>query len=162
MTVRWVVTQKNVKNQPVTKARLVAHGFQEMQDFRTDSPTCSQESVQLTLAIIASMSWKFKSLNIKTAFLQGQTIDCIIHVLPPPEAETQALWKLRKCIYGPADAPRCFYMPLQEVLSELNVYPNSLDEGLFFAKSKTTGELIGMIACHVDDLLFGGTDDFHL
>ena len=108
------------------------------------------------------MSWKLKSLDINTALLQKQTIDRTIHVLPPPEAETQALWKLRKCIYGLADAPRCFYTHLQEVLSELNVYPNSLDEGLFFAKSKTTGELIGIIACHVDDLLFGGTDEFHL
>ena len=53
-------------------------------------------------------------------------------------------------------------MRLREVLSELNVYPNSLDEVLFLAKSKTTGELIGIIACHVDDLLFGGTDEFHL
>ena len=162
MTVRWVVTQKNVKNQPVTKARSVAHGFQETQDFRKVSPTCSQESVRLTLAIIASMSWKLKSLDVKTAFLQGQIIDRTIHILPPPEAETQALWKLRKCIYRPADAPRCFYMHLHEVLSELNVYPDSVDEGFFFAKSKITGELIGIIACHVDDLLFGGTDEFHL
>ena len=89
-------------------------------------------------------------------------IDCTIHALPPPEAETEALWKLRKCIYGLADAPWCFYMHLWEVLSELNVYPNSPDEGLFLAKSKTTGRLIGIIACHVDDLLFGGTDEFHL
>ena len=163
MTVRWVVTQKNVKNQPVTKARLVAHGFQETQDFRKDSPMCSRESVQLTRAIIASMSWKLKFLDIKTAFLQGQTIDRTIHALPPPEAETQALWKLRKCIYGLADAPWCFYMRLQEVFSELNIsLSNSFDEGLFFAKSKTTGELNGIIACHMDGLLFGGTDEFHL
>ena len=113
------------------------------------------------------MSWKLKSLDINTALLQKQTIDRTIHVLPPPGTihvlpPPQALWKLRKCIYGLADAPRCFYTHLQEVLSELNVYPNSLDEGLFFAKSKTTGELIGIIACHVDDLLFGGTDEFHL
>ena len=162
MTVRWVVTQKNVKNQPVTKAQLLAHGFQEMQDLRKDSPMCSRESVRLTFAIIAAMSWKLKSLDIKTAFLQGQTIDRTIHVLPPPEAETQALWKLRKCIHGLADAPQCFYLHLWKALSELNVYPNSLDEGLFFAKSKTTGELIGIIACHVDDLLFGGTDGYHL
>ena len=108
MTNRWVVTHKNVKNQPVTKARLVAQGFQEKQDFRKDSPTCSRESVRLTLAIIASMSWKLKSLDIKTAFSQGQTIDRTIHVLPPPEAETQALWKLRKCIYELCVYGKCY------------------------------------------------------
>ena len=142
MTLRWVVTQKNVKNQLVTKAQLVAHGFQETQDFRKDSSACSRVCLQLTLAIKASMSWKLKSLDIETAFPQGQTRDRTIHVLPPPEAETQALWKLRKCIYGLSDAPQCFYMHLREVLSELNVYPNSLDEGLFFADNQSTVDAI--------------------
>ena len=53
-------------------------------------------------------------------------------------------------------------MHLWEVLSEVDVYPSSLDKGHFFAKSRTTSELIGIIACHVDDLLFGDTNEFHL
>ena len=101
--------RKNINGQPVVKARLVAHGFQETQDFRKDSPTCTRESIRLALSVIASKAWTLQSLDLKTALLQGQTIDHIVYLLPPPEAETECLWQLRKCIYGLAYAPCCFY-----------------------------------------------------
>ena len=162
ITVRWVVTEKNINGQHVVKARLVAHGFQESQDFRKDSPTCTMEDIRLALSVIASKAWTLKSLDIKTALLQGQTIDRIVYVLSPPEAETECLWQLRKCICGLADAPRCFYLRLRDVLSKVQVLPSPLDDGLFFAHCRDTGDLIGIIACHVDDLLYGGTSDFQL
>ena len=42
ITVRCVVTTKIVNEETATKGRLYARGFQEQQDFRTDSPTCSR------------------------------------------------------------------------------------------------------------------------
>ena len=48
------------------------------------------------------------------------------------------------------------------MLSKVHVFPSPLDEGLFFANCRDTGDLIGVIACHVDDLLYGGTGDFQL
>ena len=54
MTLRWVVTPKFIDGKPSVKARLVARGFEETQDFRTDSPTCSKEGLRLSLTIIAS------------------------------------------------------------------------------------------------------------
>ena len=160
MTVRWVITTKDTPIEPTVKAQLVAHGFQEAQSFQTDSPTCSKESIRLTLAIIASMSWRLMSLDIKTAFLQGQNINHTVYIKPPPEANTNMLWQLNKCIYGLADAPRCFYLRLREVLYESGASVSQLDEALFFAHDKN-GHLIGVIACHVDDLLYGGTSQFH-
>ena len=106
------------------------------------------------------MSWRLMSLDIKTAFLQGQSIDRTIYIKPPPEANTNMLWRLNKCIYGLADAPRCFYLHLREVLNESGASASQLDEALFFVHDKN-GHLIGVIACHVDDLLYGGTSQFH-
>ena len=57
ISVRWVITPKSIDGKLTTKARLVAKGFQEVQDFRTDSPTCSRESLRLMTAIIASNKW---------------------------------------------------------------------------------------------------------
>ena len=71
MTVRWVVAEKNINCQPVVKARLVAHGFQE-------TPTCTRESICLALSVITSEAWTLQLLDIKTAFFQGQTIDHIV------------------------------------------------------------------------------------
>ena len=45
VSVRWVITPKLIDGKMSTKARLVAKGFQEAKGFRTDSPTCSRESL---------------------------------------------------------------------------------------------------------------------
>ena len=111
MTVRWVVTEKHINGQPVVKARLVVHGFQETHDFREDCPTSTRESIHLALSVIASKAWTSQALDIKTAFLQGQTINHIVSVLPPPEAETE-----------------CLYLCLCDVLSKRHVLPSPLDE----------------------------------
>ena len=98
MTVRRVLTEKDGENGTLVNARLVAHGYKETQAFRTDSPTRPRESIRISLALISSKSWTLKSLDIKTAFLQSNTINRTIFVKPPPEAKTDMIWKLKKCM----------------------------------------------------------------
>ena len=158
VSVRWVITPKLIDGKMSTKARLVAKGFQEAQDFRTDSPTCSRESLRLMTTIIASNKWQIQSIDLKTAFLQGRKIERSVFLRPPPEANTSNLWHLRKCVYGLADAPREFYLRLREELTNLNMEPCSLDQGLF--TYAPNGVLSGILICHVDDILFGGPEQF--
>ena len=93
ISVRWVITKKNKDQKLTYKARLVAHGFEELDrdDIRTDSPTCYKENFRLFLTIIVSHKWKIKSLDIKSAFLQGQPIKREIFLKPPKEAGTDKL-----------------------------------------------------------------------
>ena len=98
MSVRWVISSKVVDDKVVCKARLCARGFEEIQTFRTDSPTCSRESTRMLLAILACNSWTVNALDIKAAFLQGKQIDCLVFVRPPDEAMTTKLWKLKKLL----------------------------------------------------------------
>ena len=159
IALRWVLTPKVIDGRPSTKARLVAKGFQETQDFRTDSPTCSRESIRLLIAIAVMMEWPLESIDIHAAFLQGSGIDREIFVKPPTEANTKNLWKLQKCVYGLADAPRQFYLRLRKELLNLKVTPSTFDNGLFFWMFD--GKLCGILVCHVDDLLYaGGTPEF--
>lgn len=155
MNVRWVITPKVIDNKPSTKARLVGKGFQEFQDYRTDSPTCSRESVRLCLSITASMKWTLHSLDIKTAFLQGYAIERTVFIKPPKEANTEKLWKLMKCVYGLADAPRQFYLRLRQELIKLGVTPSPFDNGLFYWR--VGDALHGILVCHVDDIMWSGT-----
>ena len=106
ISLRWVIRTKSTDGRSCLKARLCARGFEEEQDFRTDSPTCSREGVRVALTLIASNSWKLNSIDVKTAFLQGNTIQREVFVKPPKEAETDCIWKLNKCVYGIADASR--------------------------------------------------------
>ena len=151
-----------VNHKPSLEASLVAHGFQKTQEYQKDSPTCSRESIRLVLALIASKSWMLQPLDIKTAFLQGESIDRTIFIYTPPKVGTDKLWHLCRCICGLADVPCCFYLCLRDVLSSLGVQPSPiLDEGLFFAHCPETKMITDVIACHIDDLLYGGTEHFH-
>ena len=82
-----------------------------------------------------------------------------IFIKPPKECNTDKLWQLSKCVYGLADAPRSFYLHLKESMYNLSVSCHPLDAGLFF-QLDASGQLMGIIACHVDDLLHGGGELF--
>ena len=83
MSVTWVVRPKTIDGTPSVKARLCARGFEEEQQFRTDSPTVSREGNRLLLVIITSKGWTLNSLGIKTAFLQGKPINGDVYIKPP-------------------------------------------------------------------------------
>ena len=156
ISLRWVVKDK-VDNMGNTfcKARLCVRGFEEEQNFRTDSPTCSREGIRVFFSVTAAKGWKLHSMDVKGAFLQGKEIDREVIIRPPKEAQTNKLWKLVKCAYGLADAPRCWYLRIREELLRLGASPSSLDNGIFlFGES----ELYGIIVLYVDDIMWSGKE----
>ena len=158
MSVRWVLKPKIINGQPGIKARLCARGFEETETFRTDSPTCSREGIRLVLMTVASKKWKLNAIDVKTAFLQGKPIERNLFLRPPKEAGSDKLWHLRKCVYGLGDAPRFWYLRVKEEFIKLNGKICPADQGIFVWYNKN--ELIGIIACFVDDMIWGGTELF--
>ena len=161
LTVRWVITPKVINEKPSLKAILCTKGYQELKDFRTDSPTCAKESIRLALSTAATMKWNLESIDVKAAFLQGSKIDRTIFIKPPTEAKTNKqtkLWELQKCVYGLADAPQQFYLRLQEELKNVGMTTASLDNGIYFYHHNN--DLSGILVCHVDDVLWSGTEMF--
>ena len=78
---RWVITmKKNEKGEEIIKARLVARGFEEPTIKNIDSPTCSRESLRLVFCVAASTNWKLGSLDISSAFLQGNKLDRTVYL----------------------------------------------------------------------------------
>ena len=150
--VRWVITQK--PEGPV-KARLVALGFQESSnEIRKDSPICNKDSIRLLLMTAASSEWTIQHIDVQAAFLQGRRITRDVFIIPPFEAETNTIWKLNKCIYGLVDGPRMWYIELRDTLIQLEMVVSSYDESfLFWYQNK---KLMGVIAVHVDDMIFCG------
>ena len=160
ISTKWVCTEKQKGGKLVTKARLVARGFEETDpQIRTDSPTCSKSSLRLILSILVSFSWPLHTLDVKSAFLQGMPINRDIFLIPPKIAQIKGLWKLKKCAYGLVDAGRQWYIKVFLSLKKLNGKQLSLDPGVFFWK--IDGRLIGIMAFHVDDFIYGGNTYFH-
>ena len=57
---RWVVTAKEKQDgqKQKTKARLVAHGFQETLKTQSDGPTVLKESFKILMAVAANSNFK--------------------------------------------------------------------------------------------------------
>ena len=69
----------------------------------------------------------------------------------------QQIMEAQQMPYGLADAPRCWYLRLQEELLKQNVTVTKYDSGLFYYIKD--GKLQGLTMCFVD-ILWGGTDEF--
>lgn len=160
ISTRWIYTSKNSQT---FKARLVARGFQDKdaENLRNDSPTCSKEGLRVALAIMASNHWVCKSMDIKTAFLQSKKLERQVYLNPPKEANVPQgyIWKLSKCVYGLTDASRSWYLTLREELMKSGAIASKYDQAIFTWHFEN--KLQGIIATHVDDFCFAGSEIFH-
>ena len=160
VSVRWVITEKTVNNSVITKARLVARGFEENTlSMRKDSPTCTKESIRLALSIASCKKWEVNSIDVKAAYLQGNAINRDVYLKPPPEYFTGKFWKLKKTVYGLCDAGRAWYMRVNSELQSLSLKRCSLDPSLFLWYNNDC--LSGIICLYVDDFLWTGCHKFY-
>ena len=160
---KWVVTSKVKDDKNVVKARLVARGFEEKTNSaRTDSPTCSRQSLRMAFVTASTMKWQIQSLDITSAFLQGNSIERNVFLKPPPEANSNGkIWKLKRCIYGLNDAPRAWYDRVSTELMRLGGKASLYDDAMFLWYEIDCTNIIGLIVTHVDDFIYVGTSQWH-
>ena len=158
---KWVLGEKIKNGASIIKARLVAKGFEEdSSNLVKDSPTCTRESMRLLYLTSSLMSWKLQSMDISSAFLQGWPLEREVYLQPPPDVcSSDQCWRLKRCIYGLNDAPRKWYNKVFDVLINLGAKVSIYDNA-FFLWHNENGQLYGLVACHVDDFLFCGSDKF--
>ena len=159
ISVRWVLTEKPKNDEMVVKARLVARGFEEnTEDIRTDSPTCSKEAIRMLIALASTKRWICNSVDVKSAYLQGDQINRLVFLRPPPEFNIGKLWKLKKTVYGLADAARAWYSRVEKELCSLNVTKCKVENAFYVWYNN--GMVEGIICIYVDDFLWAGTNAF--
>ena len=157
---RFVCTERLKAGKMNLKARLVARGFEEnVNELRTDSPTCQKESLRCFLAILSSKGWKLSTLDIKSAFLQGMPISREVFMKPPKEANTTKLWLLKQCPYGLADAGRLWYLKVRQELLDMGAKQMPTDQAVFVWFDEQS-HLSGIMVIHVDDFIYGGSQAF--
>jgi len=162
VSTRWVCTLKETPDGIIPKARLVARGFEEFntQNLQKDSPTCSSESLRLLMSVLCQKTWTLNSMDIKSAFLQGMELSRDIHIRPPPEAKSDGtLWKLKKCVYGLADASLYWYNRVKATMLETGATMSQVDPAVFYWLDEDCS-VTGVLACHVDDFIWGGSHGF--
>ena len=152
---------KDKDGQKIPKARLVLRGFEE-EDKEIDkaSPTCSSEGLKMVLTVMAQNEWNPKTMDIKTAFLQGHKLERDIFIKPPNEKRKQGiLWKLKKCVYGLVDASLHWYKRVKNFMEKIGAKVSCMDPAIFYWSNEDS-KIEGILACHVDDFLYSGNEKF--
>ena len=187
---RWVLVWKNLDEEDQRKlgmsrkpkARLVILGFEDphIDTLERDSPTLGRDSRMVALQTIASMRWKVRSFDIRTAFLRGRRQDNrILGVEPPPEMRSKMKLKenetceLLRGAYGLINAPLLWYCELKTALQGLGFVMAPFDPCLFLlpkrnlpeykdSNKNTSGDpaIHGILGIHVDDGIGGGDSVF--
>lgn len=99
-------------------------------------------------------------MDFKSAFLQGMELSRDIYIRPPPEAGVDnVLWKLKKCVYGLADASLYWYNKVKELMLNSGGKMSRVDSAVFYWQDEQS-EVTGILACHVDDFFGAGSEDF--
>lgn len=157
ITTTWVMSKKG----DAIKARLVARGFEETVNIQSDSPTLSKVGLRILATIAAARNWIIETTDIKSAFLQGSTLERTVYVKPPKEADAKGkLWMLYKALYGLKDASRQWFFRVKDQLTALGCQQSALDPGIFLKRDRQSN-LCGVIGLHVDDFLHAGNEEFN-
>ncbi|CAK0836533.1 unnamed protein product [Prorocentrum cordatum] len=174
LTSRFLYRNKNagVKDAPPKpKARLCCGGHNDpdlTMGLRTDAPTVSRHSVLTFLAVAAAYDFDIVAGDIECAFMQGEEHGRAeeLYMSQPteglPNMDPRCLLKVKKGIFGLADAPRLWWRRLRRGLVEADLkdedgkpvlmMQSRLDPTVFRGFN-ADGRLCILVCVHADDLL---------
>ncbi|TFY59187.1 hypothetical protein EVJ58_g5934 [Rhodofomes roseus] len=142
-------------------ARVVAKGFTQVwgQDYtETFSPVARFESVRYLLAHAALEDWEIESMDVKTAFLNGDLDEEIYMEQPEGWAvpgKENWVCLLKKAIYGLKQASRQWNAKIHKSLLDLGFIRTYSDAGIYVFSRESEGHTC-LIILYVDDLLLMG------
>ena len=142
---RWVLTWKSSGK---AKARLCVLGFQDpdLTEVSRDSPTLSAASEALVMQWVASHKYRLISGDIKTAFLSGDEDVRNIFIAPPDDVrqmlnvDRETVLRLRKAVYGLANAPKKWWDRLKKSLIQHGLTSCALDPCAFVLRVERSME----------------------
>ncbi|OLQ01621.1 hypothetical protein AK812_SmicGene15624 [Symbiodinium microadriaticum] len=108
------------------------------------------------------MRWKAMKGDVSGAFLQGRPYPDLLHCVPTDEICTAmgipsgSVTRLQRACYGLVDAPLEWYRTVTEFLDTLGLERLWSDACMWVWRP--AGEVRGIITGHVDDFLFGGSE----
>ncbi|WVZ75666.1 hypothetical protein U9M48_023701 [Paspalum notatum var. saurae] len=159
---KWVFKNKRGEDGMVVrnKARLVARGFvsKEGIDYEeTFAPVARLEAIRILLAFAASKGFKAAANGCQVRFPErvhrGGGI-CETTSGFESARFPDRVYKLRKALYGPKQAPRAWYARLKSFLLKSGFVMGSVDKTLFLL---SRGGDTTIVRIYVDDIIFGGS-----
>ena len=172
LSTRWVMTEKTDADGTKRRAaRCCIRGDLErrVDPVITEAPTVAKPALRLLLGQAARHpDWQIAIRDVQRAFLQTETLEREVLVMPPREANVPAgrCWRLNRPVYGLDDAANGFFNKNANAMVECGAEMCKMDPATYFFFSDGSNpssahrELRGMIATHVDDSATAGDNLF--
>ena len=158
---RWVFKWKADETGKIVKAkaRLVAKGFKQkygVDYLETFSPTPNAGSQRLLVALTCKYNLELLHWDIEQAFVQSELDHKVFMKLPSGTGSMSGkVARLHKSLYGLKQASRAFYKRLVSDLKRIGFELSMSDPCVL--RFMMEDEVVGMVAIHVDDILYAGT-----
>lgn len=185
---RFLQRWKKTPEGPKANARVIIQGFKHRdvleKELETDSPTMSRVGRMLIYTMAVHRGWKLFSADVKSAFMQADSIDETTRIYVKPTADMRRrlerlmglrpneILKATKPAFGDVRAPRQWYETADGVVtSDLKMVRHPLDRCIFLSVRAAQHEdddfcvftqggqqwiLDGVLGLHVDDFLGAG------
>ena len=153
---RWVFRVKHNPDGSIEryKARLVAKGFAQRPGFdftETFAPTPKWAALRAVLAIAALEDLELESVDISSAYLNGELEEEVYMHQPEGFVEkgNDWYWRLLKSLYGLKQAGRCWHKKLNEVLELLGFRRTVCEHSIWIFQR---GDVRIIIPVFIDDM----------
>ena len=161
---RWVFkTKRNETGKIVRhKARFVVQGCFQLDGrdvHQTFAPVAKLSSMRVVFAISTKKNWELDNMDVVTAFVQSP-VDEDVYVRQPKGYERRGrhgqrlVCKLKKSLYGLRQAPRNWWVVINDWLIEYGLVPSGADPCVYVM---FRDDDILVIILYVDDLILAGS-----
>lgn len=153
---RWLFRKKEDGR---FKVRLVAKGYSQEPgtDFNeTFAPVAKFTTLRVILALVAENDWELHSMDVKTAFLNGELEEEIFMEYPEgveEKPEPGYACRLLKAIYGLRQSPRAWYQKINTFFTNHDFHRSTQDYSLYINYEKRI-----LVLVYVDDLVLAAAE----
>ena len=161
---KWIFKDKSNEHGIVirNKSRLVAQGYTQVEGVDFDqifAPIVRLESIKIIFAIACHLNFNLYQMDVKNAFLNGMLQEEVYveqrkGFVDPHKPND--VYKLKRALYGPKQAPRTWYDRLTSYLIKNGFKRRNSDNTLFIQRDK---KYLVVAQIYADDIVFGSTND---
>lgn len=153
---RWLFQRKEDGR---FKVRLVAKGYSQEPgvDFKeTFAPVAKFTTLRILLALVAENDWELHSMDVKTAFLNGELEEEVYMECPEGvhgKVKPGYACRLVKAIYGLRQSPRVWYQKIHTFFRKHDFHRSTQDYSLYINYDRKI-----LVLIYVDDLVLAAAD----
>ena len=118
------------------------------------------EAMYLVMLTASVRKRQVETLDFTSVFQRSGMLERDVYLWPPHDVCREShLWEMKRCINGLNDAHHSWCKSVNHELTNLKKIMSAYDNALFLLHD-ATGNLMGILAMYIDNIIFYGNDTF--